>query len=115
MEGRNDRGHFAPGNKLSPGKGKKVRRIEHILEKIGQEEVDWKGDVVTNLEAILRKVYDYAFAGQSWAVQFIAERTEGKVRDTAQAEVEVHRTIRLLDYGEPFPGDEPEEQDTPEE
>ena len=28
----------------------------------------------------MRKVFEYALQGKSWAVEFIAERTEGKVR-----------------------------------
>ena len=49
---------------------------------IGAEEVEYKGQQITKLEAVLRAVYGYALKGQSWAVQFIAERTEGKVRET---------------------------------
>ena len=29
---------------------------------------------------VLRKVFEYALQGKAWAVEFIAERTEGKVR-----------------------------------
>lgn len=41
---------------------------------------------VTRLEALMEAVYWCALRGESWAVQFIAERTEGKVKDTLALE-----------------------------
>ena len=101
-EGRDNGGRFAKGNPGGPGRGKKVRRIEHILERIGEEEVTAQGMTMTKLEAVLRAVFSYALKGQSWAVQFIAERTEGKVRDQIEI-AEVPGPIRILNLGEDEP------------
>jgi len=101
MADRNSDGTFAAGHKSVGGRPKKIRRIEHILERIGLEEVRVGGDTITKLEAVMRAVYGYALKGQSWAVQFIAERTEGKVRDQVDSSVETHHTIRLLDFDDP--------------
>ena len=38
-----------------------------------------KRDKLTVAEAVYLRVYVEALQGESWAVQFIAERTEGKV------------------------------------
>jgi len=96
-DGRDNGGRFAKGNPGGPGRGKKVRRIEHILERIGEEEVTAQGMTMTKLEAVLRAVFAYALKGQSWAVQFIAERTEGKVRDQLEI-AETTGPIRLIDF-----------------
>jgi len=100
---RNPDGTWAVGHPGGPGRGKKLRRIEHILEKIGLEPHQVGELTVTKLEAVLRSVYDFAFAGQSWAVQFIAERTEGKVRDQIGLEVDLPGPIRVLNLGEDDP------------
>lgn len=63
------------------------RKITDWLEKIGDElciekvEVDGKEEIITrtNFERLMRAVYDFALTGESWAVNFIAERTEGKI------------------------------------
>jgi hypothetical protein len=86
-EGRTHGGRFAPGNKISPGRAPGVRRISTILQRIGEEEVQLGGETITKLEAVMRSVYSYALKGQSWAVHFIAERTEGKVADVVRTEV----------------------------
>lgn len=86
-EGRNDDGTFAKGwrgNPNSTGRPKSVRRIEGILQRIGQQEATLlDGTKVTRLELLMEKVYSFAEAGQQWAVQFVAERTEGKIREAA--------------------------------
>lgn len=85
---------FKPGNQMGKGRPKKMRRIPDLLAKIGKLNVQDDPLIpdalkakfkdigkVTNLDAVIRMVYIYALKGQSWAVQFIAERTEGKVPD----------------------------------
>ena len=71
------------------GRPKKALCIPDILNKIGEEKVP---DVylkviqklypgiknITHREALQRLAYHYAFKGQSWAFNYIAERTEGK-------------------------------------
>ena len=69
---------FKPGVSGNPkGRPPKARCIPDILQKIGEEESTEDGRY-NNLEVIMRKVFEYAVGGRPWAVQFIAERTEGK-------------------------------------
>ncbi len=97
MSGRNPNGTFAKGNSGGPGRKRKRYRIEHLLEKVGQEKVMIGEEEVTKLEALLRAVYGYALKGNSWAVQFVADRTEGRVAfrqwddDVADDKIEVAR------------------------
>lgn len=77
-------GKFAKGNPGGPGRGKSPRRIEGLLRKLGEEIVpDANGLPITRLQRLMDKVYDLAEDGQQWAVTFIAERTEGKIREAA--------------------------------
>lgn len=84
---------FQPGKSGNPkGRPPKVKCIPDILKRITDEELppsmrakmqalypDMQD--ATFLEAIMRVVVSRAIRGDSWAVQFIAERTEGKVTD----------------------------------
>ena len=71
---------FKKGRSGNPkGRPKKGSAIADILNKIGDETIVIKdGKEMTKREALLRKVYERAFKGESWAVHFIADRTEGK-------------------------------------
>ena len=72
---------WKPGESGNPnGRPPKIRTIPDILHKIGDEEGTVDGSL-TKLDVVLRKVFDYALEGKSWAVQFIADRTEGKPRE----------------------------------
>ena len=46
------------------------------------------------MEAIMRTTMMYAIQGRSWAVQFIAERLEGK--PVQPINIEEHKPIQLL-------------------
>jgi len=84
---------FKPGQSGNPkGRAKKEKYIPDILLKIGKEFTTKKVDElllkffpeikdINMLEAVLRMVYIHALKGNAWALQFIAERTEGKVPD----------------------------------
>ncbi len=91
---RDSNGRFMPGNQEGNRKGrpKKAFCIPDILNKIGDENVpdvylkviqklypDIKN--ITHREALQRLAYHYAFKGQSWAFNYIAERTEGKPKE----------------------------------
>ena len=71
---------WKPGQSGNPkGRPKKEICIPDILNRIGDEEVtDKKGNTICKREAVLRSVYSRAVKGENWAVQFIADRTEGK-------------------------------------
>jgi len=72
---------WKPGESGNPnGRPPKIRSIPDILHKIGDEEGTVDGNL-TKLDVVLRKVFDYALEGKAWAVQFIADRTEGKPRE----------------------------------
>ncbi len=86
---------FKPGQSGNPkGRPPSVRYIPDILKKIGRETItqeklltqirDYFPEVkeVTFQEAVLRMAYLYAIQGKAWAIEFIAERTEGKVPQT---------------------------------
>jgi hypothetical protein len=76
---------FKPGQSGNPaGRPPSVRAIPDVLRKILEENAGLKGEKEdwTKLDAIMRQVYIFALQGKAWAVQFLAERTEGKVTDT---------------------------------
>ena len=77
-DNRKANGQFKPGVSGNPnGRPKGVQSIPDILRKIGDEEGTKSGDL-TKLQYVMRKVFDFAVEGKPWAVQFIADRTEGK-------------------------------------
>lgn len=77
------------------GTNKKARLISSILDDISVEELindpmipqSIRGKIgkidpnITKQEALYRLVYAFAMAGQAWAVEFIADRTEGKPKE----------------------------------
>ena len=79
---------FKPGQSGNPkGRPPKVKCIPDILRAIGAEQGTKSGEY-NKLDVVLRKVFDYALQGKPWAVQFIADRTEGKPRETIDHNVE---------------------------
>ena len=80
---RKANGQFKPGVSGNPnGRPKGVQSIPDILRKIGEEEGTVDG--LNKLEVVLRKVFGFAVEGKSWAVQFIADRTEGRAIERRQ-------------------------------
>ena len=68
---------FTKGKSGNPaGRPKGSSSIKDILRSIGDEVLE--GSDMSKDEVIMRKVYKLAFEGQPWAVQFIADRKEGK-------------------------------------
>ena len=71
---------FKPGQSGNPnGRPKGTRSIPDKLKKIGDEEGTLDGK--SKLDVIMYKVFQYALEGKPWAVQFIADRTEGKAKE----------------------------------
>ena len=74
---------FVPGDPrrcaCPPGRPRREYCIAERLREIGGEPEGKTKQ--TKLEAILRRVVDLALKGTPWAVQFIADRLEGKVTD----------------------------------
>jgi len=77
---------WKPGESGNPkGRTPNVKTIPEILRKIGEEQgtnVALEEGGLTKLEVVMSQVYKFAKEGKPWAVQFMAERTEGKVTDT---------------------------------
>ena len=74
---------WKPGVSGNPnGRPKGVQSIPDILRKIGEEEGTVEG--LNKLEVVLRMVFGFAVEGKSWAVQFIADRTEGRAIERTQ-------------------------------
>jgi len=65
------------------GRPKKERCLADLLNRFGEEIIErrihGKRHMLTRWEALALEVWEAALRGQSWAVQFVAERTEGKV------------------------------------
>ena len=100
-KGRDQSGKFTKGNTYggkSTGRPKKNYSIPDLLDKIGEEEGTLEG--ITKLEVVLRSVYKYALEGKSWAVQFIADRTEGKPHQTIGVKDITDEPIKLFDFDE---------------
>jgi len=76
-------GSFKKGDPRINRKGRPptVNSIPDILKKIGEEGGTVDGDT-TKLEVIMRQVFKFALEGKPWAVQFIADRTEGKAHQS---------------------------------
>ena len=86
---RDNKGQFIKGNSYagkSPGRPKGIQQIPDILRKIGDEE-GLKDGSKTKLDIVMYKVFQFALEGKPWAVQFIADRTEGKALDRIEATI----------------------------
>lgn len=77
---------FDKGCKAGPGRPKNSKSIPDTLRKILKEEhVDkLTGQVGTKHFAIMNRVVNEALEGDKWAVEFIANRTEGKSIETVR-------------------------------
>ena len=77
---------FKKGQSGNPkGRPPKVRTIPDILRKIGEED-GLKDGSKTKLDVVMNRVFGFALEGKPWAVQFIADRTEGKALERVQTQ-----------------------------
>ena len=82
--------YFKKGGVGNPrGRPKREICIPDILRKIGDEPSGIKD--LNKLQAVMHKVYSQAVKGNSWAVQFIADRCEGKAVETVRTIAEEFR------------------------
>jgi hypothetical protein len=98
---------FEPGNSRSPGRGKGVKSMASLLRKLGAEDCpetlqqtmsklfNVGQRKLTMLEAALRATYIRAIQGESWAMKFIADRTEGRVPLSLDARPLEDRVVRM--------------------
>ena len=74
---------FKPGQSGNPkGRAKKGNAIADILNELLEKKKDGK----TVRTQILEKVTTMALSGDRWAVEFLADRTEGKALERVQKE-----------------------------
>jgi len=84
---RKSNGQFKLGISGNPnGRPKGSYSIPDLLRRIGDEEGTKNGQY-SKLDVVMRKVFEYALEGRSWAVQFIADRTEGKPREYLEQKI----------------------------
>lgn len=92
--GRKKDGTFAKGNSGGPGRPKKELTISDMLRGTLDEEV--KGTGKTRYQIIMDKVIQKAYEGDRWAVEFIANRVEGKPIETVRTqEIEKDELIEI--------------------
>lgn len=88
--------------------------IGDLLKRIGRDEIppELVGKLPETiraskcmLEALMRIVFVKAMQGEGWAVQFIAERTEGKIKDRVAVENggTLHIVEEIVDAAPPAP------------
>ena len=71
---------FKKGQSGNPaGRKPKYKAISEIILMVGEEAGTAAGDK-DKMEVVIRKVFEHAVQGKAWAVQFIADRLEGKAR-----------------------------------
>lgn len=84
---RKANGQFKPGVSGNPnGRPKGSQSIPDLLRRIGEEE-GLKDGSKNKLEVVMSKVFGYALEGRAWAVQFIADRTEGKPKEFVEQKI----------------------------
>jgi len=110
-DNRHENGQFKKGTSGNPnGRPKGSMSIPDMLKRIGEEEVPNElqdrvqrlfGEAeigkISMLEAVMRTTMMYAIQGKSWAVQFLADRLEGRPRQTI--ELESHEPVQLIKTG----------------
>ena len=94
---------FAPGKSGNlKGRPKKGLAIADILNDIGDETtiqvIDDKEVKITNRKLLMINTYQRAIAGESWAVQFIADRIEGKARQIM--EIDIDQKISMVEVAQ---------------
>tara|TARA_B100000965_G_C19596038_1_gene760310 strand:+ start:1045 stop:1335 length:291 start_codon:yes stop_codon:yes gene_type:complete len=90
---------FKKGKSGNPnGRPKGTTTINGILKKIGSEQLP--ETEIDKLEFIMRKVFEFAVKGESWAVHFIADRLEGKPKQTIGLHEVNEDPIKVFDIDE---------------
>ena len=65
-----------------------ARELRSLIVEHGEEVISKNGREHKRVEKLIEKVWDLAISGKEWAVQFIADRVEGKVTQPISAHVE---------------------------
>jgi hypothetical protein len=95
---------FKPGTSGNiKGRPPKKYHIGDWLERITSEEVAPGKDSTTKLEWILRLIVRKAMSGEKFAIDFLADRMEGKPRQTIIQQVRQKDSIILVEEGDTVP------------
>jgi len=95
---------FKPGTSGNKqGRPPKKYHIGSWLERITSEEVAPGVDSTTKLEWILRLIVRKAMSGEKFAIEFLADRMEGKPRQTIIQQVRQKDSIVVVGSGETVP------------
>ena len=84
LKGRPKKKYCIPDILTEIGKQKTPEKIERPVKEMFEISDDKK---LTNLDVVLYRIYSDALKGKPHAVQFIADRTEGKTLDRVEVEV----------------------------
>ena len=85
---RNKKGQFLKGHAPQGGRPKESFSVKDIIRQVGKEKAaqsgKWKDR--SKLEMVIRQVFMLAMKGKIAAVQFIADRLEGKPKQSLELE-----------------------------
>jgi len=98
---------FKPGQSGNlKGRPKKGHAIAELLRTIGDAKttqfIDGEDVEISNRELLLMNTYKRAIQGESWAVQFIADREEGKALQ--KMELDIDQRISLNEVADALSG-----------
>ena len=80
---------FKPGESGNPnGRPPKGHAIADILNMVADETVYIEDKEIAKKEIILRGVIDRAMTGEQWAINFYADRTEGKALQSVDLDID---------------------------
>ena len=94
-KGRDERGHFLPGNPGGPGRKPLAQTITPLLVEIAQE-LCADGSGRTNARVLAEKIWAMAHGGDMRAIEYLGNRLDGKPRETVVTEGENREPIILL-------------------
>ncbi|MBP1091931.1 DUF5681 domain-containing protein [Bradyrhizobium diazoefficiens] len=86
---------FQPGNRANPGGRPKEKKFTEALRVALAEEIEKDGQKTTKLRVIADRLVTEAMAGESWAIQQVADRIEGKPPQAIVGGDEDDNPIRL--------------------
>ncbi|TFV71684.1 hypothetical protein E4K64_25490 [Bradyrhizobium frederickii] len=86
---------FQPGNRANPGGRPKEKKFTEALRLALNDEVESNGQKTTKLRVIADRLVSEAMNGESWAIQQVADRIEGKPAQAIVGGDEDDNPIRL--------------------
>jgi hypothetical protein len=84
------------GAPLGNQNGRKAALFAQHLEVVLNQQV--KGESGTKLRMVVEKAVDAAIAGESWAIQFVADRIDGKAKQQVEISGDPDKPINVSTY-----------------